>query len=284
MTQEKPVTLDKRTNAFRPDLAASHLRGQVEATHFADGTFYEVIEPVADVRRAPSSDAALDTQALHGERVTVYETTEEGWAWGQLESDNYVGWLPANALATPGAAPTHKVIVPRTLCFPAANIKLPPLAALPMGASVAIARQVEPFSVTHNGWHIPAGHIAPLTATYRDHVAVAEMLLGVPYLWGGKTSLGIDCSGLVQVALTASGIACPRDSDMQQAALGQPVALEAVRRGDLVFWKGHVAIVRDPRTLIHANAFHMMVAMEPLGDAVARIAAAGDNVAAVKRL
>ena len=278
------MALDKRTNPFRPDLAASHLRGEVEADHYADGTFYEVIEPIADLRRSPSPDAALDTQALLGERVAIYEITEEGWAWCQLDADKYVGWLPANALATPGAAPTHKVIVPRTLCFPGPNIKLPPVAALPLGAGIAVARQVEPFSVTHNGWHVPAGHIAPLSATYRDPVAVAEMLLGAPYLWGGKSSLGIDCSGLVQLSLHAAGIACPRDSDMQEAALGQPIALEEIARGDLVFWKGHVAIARDARTLVHANAFHMMVATEPTADAVARIAAAGHKVSAVKRL
>jgi len=278
------MTLDKRTNAFRPDLAASHLRGEVESRHFVDGTVYEVIDPIADVRRAPAPDAALDTQALFGERVTVYETTDEGWAWGQLASDNYVGWLPANALATPGDAATHRVIVPRTLCFPGPDIKLPPLAALPLGATVAIARQEGRFSVAQNGWHLPAGHVAPLAATYRDFVAVAEMLLGAPYLWGGKSVLGIDCSGLVQVSMHAAGLACPRDSDMQQDALGQTVAIEDVTRGDLVFWKGHVAIARDARTLIHANAFHMMVAQEPLAGALTRIAVAGSAVTNVKRL
>lgn len=278
------MTLDKRTNAFRPDLAASHLRGEVESRHFVDGTVYEVIDPIADVRRAPAPDAALDTQALFGERVTVYETTDEGWAWGQLASDNYVGWLPANALATPGDAATHRVIVPRTLCFPGPDIKLPPLAALPLGATVAIARQEGRFAVAQNGWHLPAGHVAPLAATYRDFVAVAEMLLGAPYLWGGKSVLGIDCSGLVQVSMHAAGLACPRDSDMQQEALGQTVAIEDVTRGDLVFWKGHVAIARDARTLIHANAFHMMVAQEPLAGALTRIAVAGSAVTNVKRL
>jgi cell wall-associated NlpC family hydrolase len=278
------MTLDNRTNAFRPDLAASHLRGEVESRHFVDGTVYEVIDPIADVRRAPAPDAALDTQALFGERVTVYETTDEGWAWGQLASDNYVGWLPANALATPGDAATHRVIVPRTLCFPGPDIKLPPLAALPLGATVAIARQEGRFAVAQNGWHLPAGHVAPLAATYRDFVAVAEMLLGAPYLWGGKSVLGIDCSGLVQVSMHAAGLACPRDSDMQQDALGQTVAIEDVTRGDLVFWKGHVAIARDARTLIHANAFHMMVAQEPLAGALTRIAVAGSAVTNVKRL
>jgi cell wall-associated NlpC family hydrolase len=278
------MTLDKRTNAFRPDLAASHLRGEVESRHFVDGTVYEVIDPIADVRRAPAPDAALDTQALFGERVTVYETTDEGWAWGQLASDNYVGWLPANALATPGDAATHRVIVPRTLCFPGPDIKLPPLAALPLGATVAIARQEGRFAVAQNGWHLPAGHVAPLAATYRDFVAVAEMLLGAPYLWGGKSVLGIDCSGLVQVSMHAAGLACPRDSDMQQDALGQTVAIEDVTRGDLVFWKGHVAIARDARTLIHANAFHMMVAQEPLAGALTRIAVAGSADTNVKRL
>jgi cell wall-associated NlpC family hydrolase len=278
------MTLDKRTNAFRPDLAASHLRGEVESRHFVDGTVYEVIDPIADVRRAPAPDAALDTQALFGERVTVYETTDEGWAWGQLASDNYVGWLPANALATPGDAATHRVIVPRTLCFPGPDIKLPPLAALPLGATVAIARQEGRFAVAQNGWHLPAGHVAPLAATYRDFVAVAEMLLGAPYLWGGKSVLGIDCSGLVQVSMHAAGLACPRDSDMQQDALGQTVAIEDVTRGDLVFWKGHVAIARDGRTLIHANACHMMVAQVPLAGALTRIAVAGSAVTNLKRL
>ena len=153
-----------------------------------------------------------------------------------------------------------------------------------MGAVVTIARQDERFAVTAAGWHIPILHLAPLKTKQPDFVAVAEQFFGAPYLWGGKTSLGIDCSGLVQVALQACGIACPRDSDMQEDALGKPVSLSALRRGDLVFWKGHVAIARDGATLIYANAHHMAVAIEPAAEAIARIKAAGSDVASVRRI
>lgn len=278
------VALDPRVHAFRPEIAATYLKGLVEAERFVEGARYEVNEPIAPLRQAPSHEAAQFTEALLGERVIVYETTEEGWAWGQLDSDGYVGWLSANALALPGPAPTHKVAVPRTLCFPAPDIKRPPLLALPLGARVAIARQDERFAITATGWHIPQVHLAPIEAKAADFVAVAESLLGGPYLWGGKTALGIDCSGLVQLALQAAGIACPRDSDMQELALGQPVARADMRRGDLLFWKGHVAIARDAQTLIHANAHHMMVAIEEAEGAIARIKAGGSEITSVKRL
>ncbi len=276
--------LDPRTNPFRPDLAAKHLQGQVEAARFVEGTVLEVIEPIADLRRAPSHEAPLDTQALSGERVTVYELSDEGWAWGQLESDGYVGYLSANALGPLTAAPTHRVAVPRTFGFPAADIKLPPMSALPMGARLAIAREDARFALNGYGWHFPRAHLAPLNATQLDFVAIAEMLMSAPYLWGGKSSLGIDCSGLVQLALQTAGVSCPRDTYMQESALGTVSALDDLRRGDLVFWKGHVAIARDARTLIHANAHHMMVASEPATEALARIKAAGSDVTSVKRL
>src|SRR5579872_1166659 len=171
------VALDPRINPFRPEIAADYLRGKVEAKRFVEGARHEVIEPVTGLRRAPSHEARLDTQVLYGERIVIYETTGEGWAWGQLETDGYVGWLSANALGKPGGAPTHKVAVPRTLAFPGPDIKLPPAAALPMGAKLAIARQYERFAVAANGWHLPLAHLAPLKARRHDFVGIAEEFL-----------------------------------------------------------------------------------------------------------
>ncbi|MFY9685230.1 MAG: C40 family peptidase [Pseudolabrys sp.] len=278
------VALDPRTNPFRPEIAASHLRGHVEAKRFVDGSRHRIIEPTTALRRAPSHDARLDTEALLGERVTIYETTDEGWAWGQLETDSYVGWLSSNALGAVGATPTHKVVVPRAFAFAVPDIRLSPSAALPMGARLTVTRQDERFAVTALGWHVPEVYLAPLKVRQSDFVAVAERFVGAPYLWGGKTSLGLDCSGLVQISLQAAGISCPRDSDMQELALGKLSSLASLRRGDLVFWKGHVAIAIDPDTLIHANAHHMMVATEPADDAITRIKAAGSEVTSVRRL
>ncbi|SFO48038.1 NlpC/P60 family protein [Bradyrhizobium sp. Ghvi] len=271
----------------RGDIAAKYLEGQVPADRYVTGEEFEIIEAIAPMREQPSSNAMLMTEALRGERVTIYDRNGEGWAWGQLASDGYVGWLPDAALVKPAAAPTHKVSALRTLVFPGPSIKLPPADALVLGSKLTIVREDGPFAVTRDGAFLPKAHLVPLDSREPDFVAVAERFVGTPYLWGGKSSLGIDCSGLVQVALTAAGIGCLRDSDMQQAGIGralEPHERSSLQRGDLIFWKGHVAIARDSSTMVHANAHHMATVIEPIEPAIARIKQTGSDVVAIKRL
>ena len=278
---------DPRLTPARPEVAAKYLEGKVKAARFVEGEVFEVTQAIAPLRRLPASDAEQLTQALRGEPVTIYDRNGEGFAWGQLHSDGYVGWLPESALARASAKPTHKVTALTTLAFPGPSIKLPPVASLPMGARLNIAREDGMFAITPEGQHLPRRHLAPLDAHSPDFVAVAERFAGTPYLWGGKSAFGIDCSGLVQVALTAAGTGCPRDSDMQCDGLGRELsATESwyLQRGDLIFWKGHVAIVRDGESLVHANAHHMATVIENTRDAMARIKAAGNEVIAIKRL
>jgi len=266
--------LDRRIHAFRPDLAARHLAGQVEAARFADAQPMRVVVPSAPLRREPRPDAALDTEALAGELVQVYER-EEGWAWVQLAGDGYVGYLPDDALRPDQPMPTHRVTALRTFVYPGPSIKLPPLASLSLNAGVAVAEEKGDFAILADGGQVFLKHLAPADRFEADFVAVAERLLGVPYLWGGKTSLGLDCSGLTQLALAAAGIASPRDSDMLEAALGSAIpfdeSLSGLERGDLIFWKGHVGILTDPDTLLHANGYTMTVHREPLREARDRI-------------
>jgi cell wall-associated NlpC family hydrolase len=280
-------SFDPRLTPARPDLAAKHLEDKVKADRFIEGELYIVSDALAPVRRAPSPDAPLETQALKGERVTIYDRNDNGWAWGQLASDGYVGWLPEAALAQTLITPTHRVIALRTFAFPGPSIKLPPAEQLPLGARIEIVEQDDTFAVTGQQHYLPRRHVAPLDMHEPDFVAMAERFVGTPYLWGGKSSFGIDCSGLVQVALDAAGIKAPRDSDMQERALGSvipPSQWQALRRGDLMFWKGHVAIVRDADSIVHANAHHMATAIEPLATAIARIKAAGSEISSVRRL
>jgi hypothetical protein len=278
---------DPRLTPARPDLAAKFLEGKVEAARFVVGEEFEIAEPLAPLRETPSSGAMLATQALKGERVTIYDRNGEGFAWGQLSGDGYVGWLPDRALAKPGAAPTHKITGLRTFAFPGPSIKLPPVDTLVMGCLITVLRQDGPFAVTREGWYLPARHLGRIESHAEDFVAVAEQFAGTPYLWGGKSSLGIDCSGLVQASLNAAGRACPRDSDMQQNGLGRalnPAEWGRLQRGDLIFWRGHVAIVRDAESIVHANAYHMATVIESTGEAVARIKGAGSEITAIKRL
>jgi hypothetical protein len=278
---------DPRLTPARGDIAAKYLEGKVKAARFVAGEPFEVTDALAPLRRAPASDAELMTQALRGERVTIYDRNGEGWAWGQLDSDGYVGWLPDVALAKPGAAPTHRITAIRTFAFGGPSIKLPPVETLMMGSAVTVTREDGAFAITREGWHLPKPHLAAIGHREADFVAVCERFLGTPYLWGGKSSLGVDCSGLVQISLNAAGIGCPRDSDMQQNSLGRALDLAEVKklqRGDLLFWKGHVAIARDGETIVHANAHHMATVVETAKEAIARIKAAGSDLAAIKRL
>lgn len=283
------AAFDARVTPARPDLAASRLRGQVDAERFVDGERMQVIWPHAPVRRAPQADSPLDTQALRGETVVAYELSDEGWAWVECERDGYIGYMPSEALRAAIVAPTHRVGVLRTHLYPGPSIKLPPLAALQLGALVSVVREHGDFHVLDDGAHVWARHLTALDARARDFVTAAETMLGVTYLWGGRTTEGLDCSALVQNAMEAAGLPAPRDSDMQERALGAPLNLapdlSGLKRGDLIFWKGHVGVMRDATELLHANGFHMQVESEPLRDAVDRIAAAGGGeVASAKRL
>ncbi|HJU32082.1 MAG TPA: NlpC/P60 family protein [Hyphomicrobiaceae bacterium] len=286
MTQQT-VTLDPRRHAYRPDLADEALRDRIEAERFVAGEPREIIEPAIPLRGAPDPHASWTTQALYGERVTLFEAFE-GWAWVQLASDGYVGYLPEAGLGPCGLPPTHRVSALATSLYFAPNFKAPAVMSLPMNAALRIKGTTGAFGRLADGRFVPLQHIAEPASPARDFVSIAETFAGVPYVWGGKTLQGVDCSGLLQVALQAAGIACPRDSDMQEAELGVPVPRPndpgGLVRGDLVFWKGHVGIMLDAHRLLHANAHHMAVAIEPLAAAATRIADTGLQIAAIKRL
>ena len=279
---------DPRLVPARPDLADERLRGQVEAERFVPGTPARVAAPSAPLRRRPAPDAGYDTEALMGEAVRVFDE-EEGFAWVQLERDGYVGYMPSEALGPADPAPTHRVAAVRTFLYPGPSLKLPNAGHLSIGAAVTVTGREGDYARLPSGLWVFAGHLTEMDSAEPDFVAVAERFLHAPYLWGGKTGLGLDCSGLVQVSLQAAGRAAPRDSDMQERALGTAVEtrddLAGLRRGDLVFWKGHVGIMADAATLLHANGHHMRVTLEPLAGVRDRIRANGyGGITAVKRL
>ncbi len=275
--------LDRRTNAYRDDLAAKALEGRVTAPRFVEGTKRQVAIGLVQVKRTPEATSRQDTEALFGETVTVYDTCD-GWSWVQLASDGYVGYVLDSSLGPPHAA-THKVTAERTFLYPEADIKSPTLAALSLGSELAVAGTSGALQKLASGGYVVARHTAPIDRFAPDFVAVAEQLVGVPYLWGGRSTKGLDCSGLVQLSMQAAGLECPRDSDMQAKALGTTIARDApLERGDLVFWPGHAGIMVDATRLLHANGHHMETVIEPLAEAVERIAGTGTLVSGVRRM
>jgi cell wall-associated NlpC family hydrolase len=290
MEQAKPLTrtaLDPRRHPYRDDVAAETLRGKISAPRYVAGELRQVAQPATPLWTRPDAREGWATQVLYGELVTVYEE-KHGWAWVQLQRDGYVGYVRARGLAPHVKRPTHRVRAPGTFLYAAPSAKALTGPHLSMTALLSIAETGAVFSTVADGGFVPTRHICELDRFAPDFVGVAERFAGTPYVWGGKTRLGLDCSGLVQVALQAAGIDCPRDSDMQLAELGREVQvgadLEGLQRGDLVFWKGHVGIMTDGFLLLHANAHHMAVAVEPLRGAVDRIARGGLPVAAIKRI
>ncbi len=279
---------DLRRTPARPDLAADFLKGRVEAERFVPGVRRRVMEPVAALKRRPSADASLDSEVLLGESVTVYEETVEGWAWGQLETDGYVGWIPSDALGPETAPVTHQVTALATFLYPGPEMKLPPLSLLSLGSRLTITGTTEKRGLVYGltpGGAVVLRHLAPVGTAEPDYVAVAERFVGRPYLWGGRSSAGIDCSGLVQTALLAAGIPAPRDSDMQAGELGTRLPPDTPpRRGDLAFWPGHVGILLDGERLLHASGYQMSVVVESFAEAVARIAGGGTALSGLNRL
>jgi len=271
------MTPDLRRTPARPDLAAAHLKGEVEAGRYAEATPLAVSVPLAPLTARPEGEAPMETQLLYGERFAAYENNGD-WAWGQAEGDGYVGYVPRACLMPAGPAPTHRVAQPITHVYPAPARRARPIGWVSYGALVRVEGTEAGFAALSTGGFIPAPHLAPREATAADWVAEAERFIGAPYLWGGRAATGLDCSALVQLSMQAAGHDCPRDSDMQEAELGRTLAQgTAPERGDLMFWKGHLGIMLDATRLLHCNGHHMAVAIEALDDVRARILAAGDG-------
>lgn len=278
--------MDRRLTPATPRIALASLRnipGAPQAPRYTEGQPARIRLGLADLLAAP--DGARERQLLHGAAVTVIDYWQ-GHAFVQAAQDGYCGWLDPAALG-PAQTASHRVIAPASHLYRGPGLKTPDIFALSFGAQICLdAEDDSPassrFARTAEGDFLPRAHIAPLgqplPAHLPDPAAVAEIFLGTPYLWGGNSRAGIDCSGLVQAALLAFGLDCPGDSDLQRAALGRALSPDqAYRRGDLFFWKGHVAMAVDGEKLIHANGFHAAVTYEGIAAACARITAQGEG-------
>ncbi|MCP4386256.1 MAG: C40 family peptidase [Hyphomicrobiales bacterium] len=286
-------TLDPRLNAFRASLADTRLEGQVAAARFVEGTLRRVAVTSAPLQNSSEPTAEWGSELLRGETVRVYDVDTAGRAWVRNERDGYVGYCADDALGQLKPDPTDRVAVIRTFIYPDADMKHPPHGWLTLGSAVALedgeveTRGTRFRLLTSGEGAVVASHLAPLKGRHEpDFVAVAERFVETPYLWGGRTSLGLDCSALVQLSLMTAGIAVPRDTDLQEQSVGQPVAVGAeadLARGDLVFWPGHVAIMVDAERIVHASGHHMRVVIEPLKTAAGRIAETDRQPTSVRR-
>jgi len=264
--------LDRRTTPFSGRVAHVSLRDDIDAP-LTDGEVAQIIVPVADLLDAPAGARAR--QLMIGADVVAIDR-DQGHVFVQSVRDGYCGWLAERTVGR-GPAPTHWVVAPGTHLYSEPLVQAPETASLSLGARLAVVGAWGAWANTPHGF-VPVCHLRPLDHVAPDPVSVAESLLGTPYLWGGNTRSGLDCSGLVQVAFHAAGRDCPGDSDLQMA-MGRGLAPgEALKRGDLIFWKGHVALVVNPQTLIHANGSTMSVAYEGIRDAIARISAGGGGL------
>ncbi|WP_439614747.1 C40 family peptidase [Shinella sp.] len=266
---------DRRLNAYRPDLAEEALRGSVAAERYVAGTPARIADPVAALRPRPDLAAGIDTQLLFGEDVRVLDRADD-WAWVKSDFDGYVGYLPEAALVEDEQAATHIIAVPRSFAYSGPDLKTPAAFALSIGSRLTVVGESETRATRYltlaGGQSVVAGHCLALGETAGDdYVSIAARFLETPYLWGGRSGFGLDCSALVQLAMMMTGRTAPRDSDMQAAGLGTPIERADLVRGDLVFWKGHVAIMEDDKTILHANGHTMSVAREGLDAAIERI-------------
>ena len=274
---------DARTTLARPDLAEQGLEGILRAGSYRGTNPMQCSVAVTALRTRPEDDEPQEDQLIFGEAFDVLDE-QDGWAWGRARRDGYVGWVLMDALSAPIVAPTHRVSAIRTYAYAEPDFRSQPVMLLSLNALVAEeGREGRFVKVARAGW-VTDTHLAAFDTFDAEPVAVAERFLGAPYQWGGRESLGLDCSALVQQALYACGQGCPRDTDQQQAGLGHPVEDGPLKRGDLVFWDGHVAIMVDAEQVLHANSHHMAVAVEPLADADARQRAAGSGAPVFRRL